>query len=198
MARVVTMADVARASGVSTSTVSHVLNGTRRVGEATTDAVRAAITATGYRQNIVARSLATSSTTTVGLVVSALTNPYFGPLVHAMEQQFAADRVWGRPTRPFGQSAHRGTSQPHDEGRAWQRFGFDDPKELLGDKATMNPGGERAAAIYSLIETAKLNGLDPEAYLRDVLARIADHPVNRVGDFLPRNIATTHAIQNAA
>jgi transposase len=34
-------------------------------------------------------------------------------------------------------------------------------------------GGERAAAMYSLIETAKLNGLDPEAYLRDVLARIA-------------------------
>ena len=37
-------------------------------------------------------------------------------------------------------------------------------------------GGERAAAMYSLIETAKLNGIDPEAYLRDVLARIADHP----------------------
>jgi hypothetical protein len=65
---------------------------------------------------------------------------------HDLEQQFAADRVWGRPTRPFGQTAHRGTSQPHAEGRAWQRFGFDDPMELLGDKATMNPGGERAAA----------------------------------------------------
>ncbi|MDP9902354.1 hypothetical protein J2W36_004631 [Variovorax ginsengisoli] len=37
-------------------------------------------------------------------------------------------------------------------------------------------GGERAAAIYSLVETAKLNGLDPEVYLRDVLGRIADHP----------------------
>ena len=40
-------------------------------------------------------------------------------------------------------------------------------------------GGERAAAIYSLIETAKLNGLDPEAYLRHVLTRIADHPIIR-------------------
>jgi transposase len=46
-------------------------------------------------------------------------------------------------------------------------------------------GGERAAAMYSLIETAKLNGLDPEAYLRDVLARIADHPINRVAELLP-------------
>ena len=49
-------------------------------------------------------------------------------------------------------------------------------------------GGERAAAIYSLIGTAKLNGLDPEAYLRDVLTRIADHPVNRIAELLPWNL----------
>jgi transposase len=48
-------------------------------------------------------------------------------------------------------------------------------------------GGERAAAMYSLIETAKLNGLDAEAYLRDVIARIADHPINRVAELLPWN-----------
>ena len=46
-------------------------------------------------------------------------------------------------------------------------------------------GGERAAAIYSLIETAKLNGLDPEAYLRSVLTRIADYPINRITELLP-------------
>ena len=50
-------------------------------------------------------------------------------------------------------------------------------------------GGERAAAIYSLIGTAKLNGLDPEAYLREVLTRIADHPINRVEELLPWRLA---------
>src|SRR6266571_3832421 len=46
--------------------------------------------------------------------------------------------------------------------------------------AGSDTGGERAAAIYSLIGTAKLNGLDPEAYVRNVLSRIADHPINRI------------------
>jgi hypothetical protein len=49
-------------------------------------------------------------------------------------------------------------------------------------------GGERAAAIYSLIGTAKLNGLDPEAYLRQVIERIADHPINRIEELLPWNV----------
>ena len=48
-------------------------------------------------------------------------------------------------------------------------------------------GGERAAAIYTLIETAKLNGVDPQAWLADVLARIADHPAKRITDLLPWN-----------
>ena len=51
--------------------------------------------------------------------------------------------------------------------------------------AGSDSGGQRAAILYTLIETAKLNGLDPEAYLRDVLARIADHPINRIDDLLP-------------
>ena len=50
-------------------------------------------------------------------------------------------------------------------------------------------GGERAAAMYTLIETAKLNGLDPEAYLREVFGRIADHPINRIADLLPWNLS---------
>jgi transposase len=55
--------------------------------------------------------------------------------------------------------------------------------------AGADTGGERAAAVYSLIGTAKLNGVDPEAWLRHVLAHIADHPVNRVDDFLPWHCA---------
>jgi len=50
-------------------------------------------------------------------------------------------------------------------------------------------GGERAAAIYSLIGTAKLNSVNPEAYLREVLSRIADHPINRIEELLPWNLA---------
>jgi len=50
-------------------------------------------------------------------------------------------------------------------------------------------GGERAAAIYSLIGSAKLNGLDPELYFRTVLAQIADHPVSRIDQLLPWNLA---------
>lgn len=49
-------------------------------------------------------------------------------------------------------------------------------------------GGERAALVYSLLGTAKLNGLNPEAYLREVLARIADHPINRIEELLPWNL----------
>ena len=53
--------------------------------------------------------------------------------------------------------------------------------------AGSDAGGERAAAMYSLVGSAKLNGLDPEAYLRDVLARIADHLINRIAELLPWN-----------
>jgi len=54
--------------------------------------------------------------------------------------------------------------------------------------ARSDRGGESAAAIYSLIGTAKLNDIDPEMYLREVLSRIADYPINRIEDLLPWNL----------
>ncbi|MGC2331556.1 MAG: IS66 family transposase [Candidatus Acidiferrales bacterium] len=61
-------------------------------------------------------------------------------------------------------------------------------------------GGESAAAIYSLIGTAKLNGIDPESYLRNVLSRISEHPIKRIEELLPWNVAASLqvAIQEVA
>lgn len=55
--------------------------------------------------------------------------------------------------------------------------------------AGSDTGGERAAAIYTLIGSAKLNDIDPAAYLRLVLERIADHPMKRIHELLPWNFA---------
>lgn len=84
-----TMDDVARRAGVSGSTVSHVMNGTRNVSPETRAKVEAAIQEIGYSQNTVARSLAAGKTQTIGLSISALTNPYFGSLVHSIEKRVA-------------------------------------------------------------------------------------------------------------
>jgi transposase len=59
-------------------------------------------------------------------------------------------------------------------------------------------GGERAAAIYSLIATAKLNGVDPQAWLADALRRIADHPARRIAELLPWNWRPLDASRAAA
>lgn len=63
--------------------------------------------------------------------------------------------------------------------------------------AGSDTGGERAATLYSLIGTAKLNNLDPESYLRVVLSRIADHPINRIGELLHWNVTTRGANQHS-
>jgi transposase len=55
---------------------------------------------------------------------------------------------------------------------------------FLGSEA----GGERAAILYTVLESAKLNGLDPEAYLADIIDRMArGHPINRLAELLPWN-----------
>jgi transposase len=58
--------------------------------------------------------------------------------------------------------------------------------------AGSDAGGERAAAMYSLLGSAKLNGHNPEAFLREVLARIADHPITRINELLPWHLQATH------
>ena len=62
-----------------------------------------------------------------------------------------------------------------------------------------SPAGGKAAAIaYTLIETAKLNGLDPQAWLTDVLHRIPEHPSNRIDELLPWNCKPDKALSEAA
>lgn len=88
--RPVAMAQVARLAGVSITTVSHVVNRTRPVAPATERAVLAAIAQTGYVPDDVIRSLRHVGTRTVGLAMSAISNVYFGPLVHSIERTLSA------------------------------------------------------------------------------------------------------------
>ena len=64
--------------------------------------------------------------------------------------------------------------------------------------AGADTGGERAAAIYSLLGSAKLNEIDPKAYLSLVLRRIADHPINRISELLPWNLFPAKPASEAA
>ena len=62
------------------------------------------------------------------------------------------------------------------------------PRRWASKSLGSDKGGERAAVIYTLIESAKLNGLDPEAYLAEVLDRMAKgHSINRLDELLPWN-----------
>jgi hypothetical protein len=61
--------------------------------------------------------------------------------------------------------------------------------------ATLLKKSELAGAIYTLLGAAKLNGLNPEAYLRDVLERIAENPINRIVELLPWNVALNNPVE---
>ena len=84
----VTMADVARAAGVSSSTVSHVVNGTRFVDPETRDRVEELIKTLGYRHNHWARAMARGGRTqSIGVAISARSNPYFGAVMSAIDAE---------------------------------------------------------------------------------------------------------------
>ena len=86
----VTMSDVARVAKVSATTVSHVINKSRKVNPETEKAVRDAIEVTGYAADGIARSLRTGRSHTLGLAMTAISNTYFGDVVHAFERTAAA------------------------------------------------------------------------------------------------------------
>lgn len=82
----VTMSDIARIAGVSVTTVSHVLNNSRPVNEATSDRVKSAALDLGYRPNGLARSLRRQETLTIGLVVPDIANPFFAEIGRGLEK----------------------------------------------------------------------------------------------------------------
>ena len=81
-----TMKDVARPAGVSTSTVSHVINKDRFVSEAITAKVEAAIKELNYAPSALARSLKLNQTHTIGMLITASTNPFYSELVRGVER----------------------------------------------------------------------------------------------------------------
>ncbi|EHY89528.1 LacI family DNA-binding transcriptional regulator [Saccharomonospora azurea] len=84
-----TQRDIAELAGVSITTVSHVVNGTRQVAPETRAAVLDAVARTGYTSDVIARSLVTGGTRTIGVAISLLANPYFATLIQAIEREAA-------------------------------------------------------------------------------------------------------------
>jgi len=87
---VVTIVDIARLAGVSTSTVSHVINATRPVRDETRQRVEEAIRETGYRRDSVARALRRSRTDSIGLILSDVTQPAFAEMIRGVEEEASA------------------------------------------------------------------------------------------------------------
>ena len=155
----VTMADVARRAGVSITTVSHVVKGTRRIAPDTERAVREAIDSTGYLYDGVAGSLRTGGTRTVGVAMSAITNPYFASLVHALERSLAA----------AGYSML--LADTHDEPVAEARA-MGDLLSRRADAVVLAPSGDPGAAM----KLARRRGV-PVVFID----RFGDYDVDQVG-----------------
>ena len=89
-----------------------------------------------------------------------------------------------RAARPEYDARSARTADASDNGlRHPARYGQNDRELFCGS----DRGGERASVMYSLIVTAKMNDVDPQAWLANILARIAEHPVQKLDELLPWN-----------
>ncbi|WP_240897193.1 LacI family DNA-binding transcriptional regulator [Kineococcus vitellinus] len=164
------MADVARLAGVNPSTVSHVLNGTRAVSGPTREAVLAAVERTGYRQNTLARSLARSATTTLGLASGFVANPHLAALVTSVE----------RAARAAGYTLV--LADTHDDPAEELRV----LHELAGrrvDGVVLAPSARAAEEALPFLAGSRLPTV--------LLDRFADAPLDQVG---PEGSAATEAL----
>ena len=101
-----------------------------------------------------------------------------------------------------GEHAARTADASDSEPPPSARYGQNDPEMALGRKAWLfagsDRGGRRATLMYTLIVTAKMNDVDPQAWLADVLARIAEHPSQRLDELLSWNWKKTQAADTLA
>lgn len=154
------MEDVARAAKVSMSTVSHVLNGTRKVSPATVAAVRDAIRKTGYVPNTLAQALAGAASRTIGVAISALTNHYFSGVVRAIEAECAR-----RGLMMFLADTH---DDPAQELRVIQAL-----HQRRVDGIILSPAAGSERQVVDYLDTAKI----PAVFVD----RIADAPFDQIG-----------------
>jgi transposase len=141
----------------------------------------------------------------------AVRNELSRPLVDELEARMRAER----PKLSRGSDLAKAMDYMLKRWPAFTRF-LDDGRVCLSNNAAerglrgialgrkswlfagSDRGGMRAAVMYSLIVTAKMNDIDPQAWLADVLAGIAEHPATRLDQLLPWNWRPTNAISRAA
>ena len=112
-------------------------------------------------------------------------HPYPGSLAILLRPSTVHRETVSRGSMPFNNAAERALRGIALGRKAWLFAGSD-------------RGGERAAGVYSLIVTAKLNDVDPRAWLADVLARIADHPASRLHELLPWHWPSSREVRSLA